>query len=143
MKISNVFTPSAKEQKSAKTAKPKAAASGVEQKKKEAVKPAGLADVKRAGFGAHTAFVTSFHITEKATDLLKNKQYVFKVKKNATKKDVREAVEDLYKVNVLGVQIINIPEKTMRWRGGQGMGKGYKKAIVKIKAGQDIEILQR
>lgn len=79
------------------------------------------------------------HITEKATDLTEKNQYVFKIGQKVNKKEVKKAVEDLYKVKVLDVKIINIPAKKRRIGRTSGWKKGYKKAIVRLKEGQKIE----
>ena len=83
------------------------------------------------------------HITEKATDLVQKNQYVFKVFPKANKTEIKKAIEDLYKVEVLDVKIINVPKKRRRLGRISGWKKGYKKAIVKIKEGQKIEVLPR
>lgn len=82
------------------------------------------------------------HVTEKATLLAKERnQYVFKVWPGANKIEVKKAIEDLYGVDVLAVRVINIPAKKRRVGRISGWRKGYKKAIVKIKEGQKIEVL--
>lgn len=83
------------------------------------------------------------HITEKATDLTKKNQYVFKVGPKANKVEIKKAIEDLYDVDVLGVKIIKVPKKRRRLGRISGWRKGYKKAIVRIKEGQKIEVLPR
>ena len=84
------------------------------------------------------------HVTEKATDLEKSNKYVFKIFKKSNKVQVKKAVEDLYRVDVLDVKIVNIPRKKRRVRRKtEGYKKGYKKAIVKIAEGQKIEIMPR
>lgn len=83
------------------------------------------------------------HITEKATDLAQENQYVFEVYPGANKIEIKKAIEKLYKVNVLDVRIIKVPPKKRRMRRTPGWKKGYKKAIVKIKEGQKIEVLPR
>ena len=83
------------------------------------------------------------HITEKTTDLEKKNQYVFKVFPKANKTEIKKAIEDLYKVEVLNIKIINVPKKRRRLGRISGWKKGYKKAIVKIKEGQKIEVLPR
>lgn len=82
-------------------------------------------------------------ITEKATDLTKENQYVFKVYPKTNKIEIKKAIEDLYGVNVVGVKIIKVPPKRRRLGKISGWRKGYKKAIVKIKKGQKIEVLPR
>lgn len=82
-------------------------------------------------------------ITEKATDLGKENKYVFKVYPRANKVEIKKAIEDLYEVDVLTVRIIKIPPKSRRLGRTRGQRKGYKKAIVKVKKGQKIELLPR
>ncbi len=82
-------------------------------------------------------------ITEKATDLAEKNQYVFKVSSLANKTEVKKAVQNVYGVNVLSVKIINLPKKARIVGRKKGWKKGYKKAIVKIKKGQKIEVLPR
>ena len=82
-------------------------------------------------------------VTEKATDLTKKNQYVFKVWPGANKVEIKKAIEDLYGVDVISVKIIKVPRKRRRLGRIRGWRKGYKKAIVKIKEGQKIEVLPR
>jgi len=82
-------------------------------------------------------------VTEKATDLVKKNQYVFKVYSRANKNEVKKAIESVYGVDVISVRIINVPAKRRRLGRQRGWRKGYKKAIVKIKTGQKIEVLPR
>lgn len=82
-------------------------------------------------------------VTEKATDLVKKNQYVFKVWSRTNKPEIKKAVEDIYGVSVVAVNIIKIPRKKRRLGKKSGFRKGYKKAVVKIKEGQKIEILPR
>lgn len=83
------------------------------------------------------------HITEKASDLVEKNQYIFRVFNQSNKYEIKKSIEELYGVDVLKVRIINVPEKTRR-RGKQiGYRGGYKKAIVRIKEGQKIEIMPR
>jgi large subunit ribosomal protein L23 len=82
-------------------------------------------------------------ITEKATDLLKNNQYVFQVYAGTNKNEIKKAVEGSYGVDVESVNVINIPKKRRRLGKNQGWKGGVKKAVVKLKEGQKIEILPR
>ena len=82
-------------------------------------------------------------VTEKATDLVKQNKYVFKVFAEANKKDIKKTIEDLYGVDVLDVKTINVPPKQRKLGRIEGWRKGYKKAIIKIKEGQKIELLPR
>ncbi len=81
------------------------------------------------------------HISEKATYLAEKDQYTFEVSADSNKNEIKKAVEGIYSVNVLSVNIIKIPAKKRRLGKTQGFRKAYKKAILKIKEGQKIEIL--
>jgi len=83
------------------------------------------------------------HITEKSTRLSQEGKYIFKVLKKANKSEIKKAVEKIYNVEVLNVNIINIPRKKRRIGRQEGWRKGYKKAIIKLKKGQKIELLPR
>lgn len=87
--------------------------------------------------------LASPHITEKAAALADKNQYVFKVFPETNKIEIKRAVEQIYDVNVLSVKIVNIPKKPKRWGRTTGWKKGYKKAIVKLKEGQKIEVIPR
>lgn len=81
------------------------------------------------------------HISEKASYLAERDQYIFEVSPNYNKNEIKNAVEGLYKVDVLSVNVIKIPAKKRRLGRTEGFRKAYKKAVVKIKNGQKIEIL--
>jgi len=81
------------------------------------------------------------HISEKATGLSEEDQYIFEVLPNYNKNEIKKAVEGIYGVDVLSVNVIKIPAKKRRLGRTEGFRKAYKKAIVKIKNGQKIEIL--
>jgi large subunit ribosomal protein L23 len=83
------------------------------------------------------------HITEKATNSVSKNQYAFNVWENSNKIEIKKAIEDIYGVDVISVKIIAIPSKKRRLGRTSGFKKGYKKAIVKIKEGQKIEVLPR
>jgi large subunit ribosomal protein L23 len=83
------------------------------------------------------------HVTEKAELLTKNNQYIFKVSKEANKNLVKIAVKEVFGVDVVSVKIINVARKKRRVGRTTGITGGYKKAIVRIKEGQKIEILPR
>ena len=80
-------------------------------------------------------------VTEKAGNLGAVRQYVFLVDGAATKPEVKKAVEALYKVNVVSVNIVNRPAKRKRFRGIlRNAGDGQRKAVVTLKDGQKIDI---
>ena len=79
-------------------------------------------------------------ITEKATILSEHGKVVFEVPLTATKKEVAEAVEALFKVEVTKVNTLRRKGKTKRFRGIMGKRSDVKKAIVTLKDGQTIDI---
>ncbi|MBI2021579.1 50S ribosomal protein L23 [Candidatus Daviesbacteria bacterium] len=83
-------------------------------------------------------------INEKSMGLIKNSFYTFEVGKEVTKNQVGKAVADQFKVEVVSVNIINLPKKskTQRSRRGYYLTQGFKKAIVKVKKGQKIAIFE-
>ena len=79
-------------------------------------------------------------ITEKATLLSEQNKVVFKVAKHATKDEIAEAVEQLFKVNVTKVNTLIVKGKTKRFRGHVGRRSDFKKAVVTLAPGQSIDI---
>lgn len=93
--------------------------------------------------GAAYRILKGPHVTEKATDLTRLNQYVFNVYPRANKPEIKKTIEDIYGVDVVSLKIIKIHPKKRRLGRIEGWRKGYKKAIVKIKEGQKIEVLPR
>lgn len=89
------------------------------------------------------AILISPQITEKATLLQEQNDYIFKVQKSATKPEIKKAIEEIHGVNVLGVRVINVPRKSKRLGRSQGWKQGYKKAIVRLSKDQSIEVMPR
>jgi large subunit ribosomal protein L23 len=81
-------------------------------------------------------------LTEKAMELAEGGQYVFEVSKLANKNEIKKAVEKFFNVKVEKVRIVKIPEKSRRFGRIVGKKSGTKKAIVKLKEGQKIEIFK-
>ncbi len=81
-------------------------------------------------------------ITEKSNRLVEDNFYTFKVRKDCNKKEIKKAIEGKYKVEVEKVTIVNLPRKK-RFVGRKisGFTSGCKKAMVKLKQGQTIEIM--
>ena len=113
-----------------------------ERVEKEEIKPEIKGPKKKVTGEAYKVLVSP-HITEKATELEKENKYVFKVFQKTNKIEIKKAVEDLYGIDVVDVKIINVPRRRKRLGRQEGWKKGYKKAIVKIKKGQKIEIIPR
>ena len=87
-------------------------------------------------------FLKSPWVTEKATDLAKQNKYIFKVDKKADKIKVKRAIEKMYDVQVIGVNIINIHPKPRRLGRTIGLKPGFKKAIVTLAEGDKIEVIK-
>jgi len=85
--------------------------------------------------------IKSPHITEKTVDISKYDKYVFVVDKNANSSEIKKAVEKIYSVNVVKVNIVNLPKKQKRFGNKFSAKGGVKKIIVTLKKGQKIDIL--
>lgn len=82
------------------------------------------------------------HVSEKATALAeKGNQVVFKVRRDATKTDVRQAVELLFEVKVERVSVVRLPAKQKRFGQRAGARQAWKKAYVRLAPGQDINFM--
>lgn len=80
------------------------------------------------------------HISEKATTLADGKsQFVFKVATDATKLEIKKAVETLFNVKVERVSTLNVKGKTKRTVRGFGKRNDWKKAYIALQAGQDLD----
>lgn len=80
------------------------------------------------------------HVTEKASILGdESNQYAFRVAKDAKKREIKAAVERIFSVEVVDVTTLNQRGKTRRTVRGMARRQGYKKAYVRIAAGQDID----
>ena len=82
-------------------------------------------------------------ISEKATYIAeKHEQVIFRVATDATKPEIKAAVELLFKVEVEAVQVANVKGKVKRFKGATGRRKGWKKAFVSLKPGQEINFVE-
>lgn len=79
------------------------------------------------------------HMTEKAAVAAENNQYVFKVASDATKPEIKKAVEALFEKKVAAVQVANIKGKAKRSVRGEGRRNGVRKAYVTLVAGETLE----
>ena len=84
--------------------------------------------------------IISPHITEKSTNLSEQNKIIFKVPQKANKKNLKKNIEKLFKVNVTKINIINKKSKIKLTRGRKIKVPGFKKAIVTIKKGQNIDL---
>ena len=79
-------------------------------------------------------------VTEKSTVITEFNQITFRVANDATKPEIKAAVEKLFDVKVLKVNTLNVKGKTKRFRGIKGRRSDEKKAIVTLAEGQHIDV---
>ncbi len=79
-------------------------------------------------------------VTEKSTNLSEQNKIIFKVNSKANKKNLKSNIEKIFKVNVIKVNIINKKTRIKTTRGKKVRVKGYKKAIITLKKGQNIDL---
>ena len=79
-------------------------------------------------------------VTEKSTNMSEFNKVTFKVPLSSNKKSLKKSIEKLFKVNVTKVNIVNKKTRFKVSRGKKIKKKGYKKAIVTLKKGQNIDL---
>ena len=79
-------------------------------------------------------------VTEKSTTLSEQNKIVFKVPDNANKKNLKKNIEKIFKVNVTKINIINKKSRNKITRGRKVKVIGYKKAIITLQKGQNIDL---
>jgi len=80
------------------------------------------------------------HVTEKTSLAMQNhNQYTFRVRRDASKTDIRKAIELMFDVKVAGVQVVNEPGKARRFGRTAGRTQDWKKAYVSLTPGQTID----
>ena len=84
--------------------------------------------------------IVSPMVTEKSTNLSEQNKIVFKVPSSANKKNLKINIEKIFKVNVTKVNIINKKTRIKTTRGKKVRVKGFKKAIITLKKGQNIDL---
>jgi large subunit ribosomal protein L23 len=73
----------------------------------------------------------------------KSNQYAFEIASTATKNDVKKAVEELFKVNVTSVNVVNVKGKTKAFRGRLGVRGALRKAYISLQDGQSIDVVAK
>jgi large subunit ribosomal protein L23 len=81
-------------------------------------------------------------VSEKSYSLITDRKYTFKVHKDAHKTQIRQAVEELFDVKVEAVNVVKVQPKPKRRGLTKGTKPGWKKAIVKLQEGYEIEIFE-
>jgi large subunit ribosomal protein L23 len=82
-------------------------------------------------------------ITEKSSMVSEHNHVIFKVRRDATKTEIKAAIEQLFKVKVLAVNTLTRKGKTKHFRGVKGRQQDVKKAIVKLAEGEKIDVTTR
>ncbi|MCZ8136297.1 MAG: 50S ribosomal protein L23 [Erythrobacter sp.] len=88
----------------------------------------------------HYDVILAPHITEKSTLASEQNAVVFKVAKDATKPQIKEAIEAIYDKKVVAVNTLVVKGKTKRWKGKAYQRTDVKKAIVTLAEGEMIDI---
>jgi large subunit ribosomal protein L23 len=83
------------------------------------------------------------HVSEKTARLAESAQYVFEVASTATKADVKAAVEQLFNVKVESVNVANVKGKSKSFRFRTGTRGDWRKAYVRLAAGQSIDVMAK
>lgn len=81
-------------------------------------------------------------ITEKSSQLAENLVYTFEVAKDANKVEIKDAIEKIFNVKVKEIRTITVHRKAAQMQRFQGFKAGYKKAIVRLEAGQKIDAFE-
>lgn len=136
MPILNIFK---KKEKPTKAKKEKAKAPVV--KKEVKLKKEAKPQKAKISDKAYRVLVKPL-ITEKATNLQALGKYVFKVALDATKQEIKRAIEEVYGVEPMAVHTIKVFGKQRRYQATKGKTSAWKKAIVTLKPGEKIEIVE-
>ena len=127
---------SPKSTKAKQSAKPKTTAKVAKQKSSSRKKKTARIDS-----GAHRILIKPL-ISEKATFLSGENKYVFEVNRQATKKEIKQAVKDVYGIEPIKVNVISVEGKARRYGRTLGRTKNRKKAVVTLPAGQNIQVYE-
>ena len=100
-----------------------------------------MSDVKNYSAERLLKVILAPVISEKSTRIAdKNSQFIFRVAADATKGEIKAAVESILKKDVESVQVVNVKGKKKRTGQRIGRRKDWKKAYISLKAGQDIDL---
>lgn len=136
-------TPKKKDIKSGATAVQEATTQPRGKAEKKEKNPSGATPptVFDYGFDRSVRALVRPRMTEKASLLMERRVYVFNVTTDATKADIKRAVEARYGVVPLRIAVAPVPPKARRLRGKRGMKPGGKKAFVYLKKDDKIEVM--
>ncbi|MBI3019784.1 MAG: 50S ribosomal protein L23 [Parcubacteria group bacterium] len=112
------------------------------KKEKRALLPAAVRVGGLAKSGErYSSVLKNPRITEKASFITEDGAYTFDIRPGATKRDVAQAMKEIYGVTPVKVRTLEIPRKNVYARGKQGVVAGGRKAIVYLKKGERIEFI--
>jgi large subunit ribosomal protein L23 len=118
----------------------------IETKKEDKKENKTVAEKSKLLFAGKADFASRFllepWITEKSHQEMAQNKYIFRVSKDSNKTSIKKSVENLYKVAVLDVNVVNIHPKKRIYGRTKGFKSGFKKAIVKLKEGDKIELFE-
>lgn len=106
-----------------------------EEKKEKKVQEQGNSDFAYR-------FLIEPWITEKSHQEMEKNKYIFRASKDSNKQSIKKAVEDLYKVKVISVNVVNIHPKKRMYGRTKGFKSGFKKAVVTLKEGDKIQLFE-
>ena len=81
-------------------------------------------------------------ITEKSAALAEKLVYTFEVAKDAKKVEIKKAIEEIFNVKVVAIRTVSVHRKAKRMQRYEGYKSAYKKAIVRLAAGQSIKAFE-
>lgn len=88
------------------------------------------------------SIILSPHLSEKTTiGTEKNNEYAFEVVRNASKAEIKDAIEYLFKTKVKAVRVVNVRPKKKMFKGMEGKRSGWKKAYVTLQADQKLDVM--
>jgi len=118
----------------------------VETKKEDKKDKKITTEKSKPSFAGKADFASRFlmepWITEKSHEKMAQNKYIFRVNSDANKSNVKKSIEDLYKVSVISINIVNIPKKKRIYGRTKGFKSGFKKAIITLKTGDKIELFE-
>ncbi len=102
-------------------------------------KPAAKKAATLTTAAQHYDVIVRPHVTEKATVAAEQNKITFRISPTATKQQVKAAVEAIFSVKVAKVNTIKVEGKAKRFRGRPGQRSDFRKAIVTLEAGQQVD----
>ena len=81
-------------------------------------------------------------ITEKTSQMMQENKYTFQVPLDANKVEIKKAIEEIFNVKVVEIRTVNVHRKPKRLQRYEGYKAAYKKAIVRLAAGQSIDVFE-